>query len=425
MRRLSRLIGFGYLLLCFAMLAATALRGPVGYAPFPFPIGPAQDPVVVTIWYGTEKKEWLEESVRRFTATDPRVGNRPIEIVLRGLGSREQAERVARQEWGADGAPTVISPASSMWVEVLRTEWQARNPGAPPVIAEGAGAPQPLVLTPIVVVAWEERARALWPNGSESFWQDIHDALVNENGWVGVVEARRELLSDAEYQELAAKARDWGLPKFGHTRPTTSNSGAQALMLLAYGYHDKVRGLTAADVTSAPFRTWLREIESGVIEFGDSSGTFMTNMVQFGPSKYDFVVTYENLALENIAAARGRWNQDIKIYYPPATMFSDHPYALLSAPWVSTEQTEAALLFRDFLLSRPIQELALNGVEPARPFGFRPADPNVSVVTSEPSNPFNAFQQYGVRVDIPQVAETPNGTVVGELLEVWRREVNR
>jgi len=380
--------------------------------------------VVVTVWYGTEKREWLEESVRRFAATNPRVGNRPVQIELKGLGSREQADRVARQEWGEDTPPTVISPASSMWVEVLETDWAARNPGAPPVVATGADTPQPLVLTPIVVVAWEERARALWPNGTATFWQDIHGALTKPN-WVEVVKARQGELTPEEFEQLIGAAEGWGQAKFGHTRPTTSNSGAQALMLLAYGFHQKTSGLTAADVTSQEFRTWIKEVEGAVIEFGDSTGTFMTNMVQFGPSKYDFVVVYENLALENIEAARNRWGQDIKIYYPPATMFSDHPYAVLSAPWVSPEQTQGARLFRDFLLSRPIQELALTGVDPARPFGFRPADVNVSVSTSDPNNPFNKFQPYGVRLDIPQVVETPSGTVVSELLEVWRREVNR
>ncbi len=46
MRRLSRLIAIGYFLICLATLAlSTAVRGPLGYAPFPLPIGPARTPM--------------------------------------------------------------------------------------------------------------------------------------------------------------------------------------------------------------------------------------------------------------------------------------------------------------------------------------------------------------------------------------------
>src|SRR5215472_12890714 len=119
MRRLSRIIAIGYFLVCLATLAATALVGPLGYAPFPLPIGPARTPVVVTVWYGTEKETWLKEAVARYTATTPTLNGRPIQIELKGLGSREMVERVAQQQWGSDLPPTVISPASSLWVELL------------------------------------------------------------------------------------------------------------------------------------------------------------------------------------------------------------------------------------------------------------------------------------------------------------------
>jgi len=139
MQSVTRAIGIGYLLICLLALLATAFVGPVGNAPFPLPIGPAQDPVVVTIWYGTGKRQWFEDAAQRFAATNPRVGNRPIQIVLRGIGSRDIAVRAARREFGSDGQPTVISPASSMWIEVARTDWAALNPGTPSFITGNPG----------------------------------------------------------------------------------------------------------------------------------------------------------------------------------------------------------------------------------------------------------------------------------------------
>ncbi len=74
MQRLSRIVGLGYIAICLATLAGTVLFGPLGYAPLPLVAGPARAPIVVTIWYGTEKKEWLEAARTRFEATQPVLG---------------------------------------------------------------------------------------------------------------------------------------------------------------------------------------------------------------------------------------------------------------------------------------------------------------------------------------------------------------
>lgn len=406
---ISRTIGLGYIALCLLVLAFKAFLplGPLGYAPFAAPIGPAGQPVELVVWYGTEKRDWFEEAARRFEAGGASVNGRPIKVVLQGMGSREIADRVARQEWGNDQRPSVVSPASSLWVEVLKSDWAARNGGQ---IVDDR--PPALVLTPLVAVAWEERARVLLPNSVDNFWQNVHAALANPQGWIGVAEQNGFGPGTPEYES----AQRWGLVKFGHTSPLTSNSGAQALILLAYGYHNKTTDLSPADALDEGFQRWLEEVEASVLDFGDSTGTFMTNMVQFGPSKYDMVLVYENLAIENIDAAQNRWGQPLRVYYPPATIFSDHPYAILQDPLTNADERAAAAAFRDFLLSRPIQELALQ-------YGFRPADPGVSVVTNDANNPFNRYAAYGVQIDIAQQVETPPGDTITTLLDIWRRRI--
>jgi ABC-type sulfate transport system substrate-binding protein len=153
----------------------------------------------------------------------------------------------------------------------------------------------------------------------------------------------------------------------------------------------------------------------GVTRFESSTGTFMNEMVLFGPSKYDVAVVYENLAIAQIENAQGRWG-DLRVYYPATTMWSDHPAALLNAPWVSAEQAAAARQWIAFLRSRPIQELALA-------YGFRPGDPAVPLKSSDARNPFNRLAPYGIRVDIPPVAQPPSGAVVRNLLTMWSRTV--
>lgn len=401
MLRLSRIIAIGYVVLCLAVVGASAAGLPLGYAPFQLFKGPAGEPVTVTVWYGTEKQEWLEEAARQFLASGPSFEGHPINVQLRGLGSREMAERVARQDWKSDTPPTVISPASSLWVETLRSEWAARGNSAS-IIGAGASAPRPLVLTPLVLVAWEQRAAYLWPSPGGDIWRGLHDALVNPGGWGALA---------------GQQGSSWGPVKFGHTSPLSSNSGTQTLLLLAYAYHGKATGLTSADVASPAFLQWLTDIETTVPEFGDSTGSFMDNLVLSGPGKYDVAAVYENLALQRIEDARARW-QPLRLYYPPATILSDHPYVTLEAPWVTPAQRGAANLFRDYLLSRPIQELALKS-------GFRPADPSVALTSSDPANPFVKYQSSGVKFEISQQVQQPPAEVLGALLELWRRNFNR
>ncbi len=393
MLRLARIIATGYLILTIILTGVTVLVGPVGTAPLQLPmLGPAGDPIVVTLAYGTEKRDWLEAALARYQASNPRVRGRPVQIELKGIGSREIVLDIVQDRL----QPTVVSPASSIQIELLRNEWQQLRGSA--ILHSGADAPRPLVLTPLVLVGWEQRAQVLWTNGPTNFWQDLHDALANPQGWQGL-----------------GGDPTWGFVKFGHTSPETSNSGIQTLVLLAYGYHNKSRDLTNSDILNPEFQQWLDEIERAVLEFGSSTGTFMDTMVLRGPSAYDFVVVYENLAIENIENAQGRWGQNLRIYYPPATIFSDHPYAILNAPWVTPEQRDAAAHFRDFLLSRPIQELALQT-------GFRPAEPSVPLISNDSNNPFNRYQSYGLRVDITQQVAVPPADVLNTLIDLWRRK---
>ena len=55
--------------------------------------------------------------------------------------------------------------------------------------------------------------------------------------------------------------------------------------------------------------------------------------------------------------------------------------------------------------------------------GFRKANPDVKVVGTDPDNPWNRLKPFGIRLDVPAVAEAPSGEVTRLLLETWRRVV--
>lgn len=390
----SRLIGSAFLLIALATLLARLAGVPLGNGLANLPLGPQRPPLELTVWYSTEKEAWLKSAVDQFAQINPSAGGRPIRVTLVGMGSNEMVERVVKQDWRGN-APSVISPASMLQVKLLENQWQ----GGGTIVPGGADAPQPLVLTPLVLVGWSERANALWPNGPQpqTFWQTLHDALVDSNGW-----------------KAHGGQEQWGLVKFGHTSPLTSNSGTQTLLLMAYAFNKKTNGLSVQDVQNPEFIQWMREIEQAVPEFGESTNTFMNNMVLFGPSKYDFGMVYENLALEKLAATQGK----LTIFYPPTTLLSEHPFALLGGSWVSPEQQQAARVLRAFLLSDAAQRLALQS-------GFRPANANVPISLNIPNNPFLNAQANGMQTNLGAQAEQPPADVAQALLDVWRAQVGR
>jgi hypothetical protein len=412
MRRIATWIGIVYLVLALVAGLAQFLTGSLGSAPFPLVVAPTPDPLVVTVWYGSEKREWFESALARFEATNPRLGRRPVQVQLRSMGSGEQIDRVLRQDWGG-APPSAISPASSLWVDRLQRQWDAAGQ-AQARLAGGDQAPRSLALTPVVAVVWADRAAVLWPGGQQQqFWDDIHTA-VSQPSWQALAELRGFGPGTPQYEA----AGRWGSVKLAHTSPLVSSSGAQALTLMAYSFAGKTSGLTTADLQSPAVQAPLGEIERSVPLFEASTGDFMDDLVRFGPSRADIAIVYENVALNRLERARQTWG-DLQIYYPPATMFSDSPFAILDAPWASADQRAGALLFRDFLLSRAEQEQAMLR------YGFRPVDPGLSIATPDPRNPFYTYRQYGVQQSVPRQAENPPPDVFDALLELWRAQFRR
>lgn len=356
--------------------------------------GPSRPSVPVTeisFLYSTEKKEWVEAAASVFQQENPSV-----KVTLVGRGSLEAAQGILE---GRE-KPTVWSPADTAVLRMLESDWGTERTRGPLFARDGEDAPQPLVITPLVFVVWEDRAEVLLKanEGKAVSWRVIHQAVASDQGWPAV----------------GGKA-EWGFVKLGHTDPTRSNSGLQALLLATLEYHRKRSGLTVADLLDPKYQEWIRQLEKGVSKFEPSSGTFMTDMVRFGPSRYDVAVVYENLAISQLANAQERWGA-LKVYYPPLTLWSDHPAAVLRAEWVTEAQQEAARRWVKFLRSRPMQEQALK-------FGFRPADPSVPIKTADASNPFTRLADHGILVEVPPVAEVPQGPVVRNLLAMWTRVV--
>jgi eukaryotic-like serine/threonine-protein kinase len=364
-------------------------KGPGG----PSGAGPSADasPIEINIAYGTEKKNWLVAALEEFRQTPEGHG---ITIHLIGRGSVQGADDVLG---GPGTSPIhVWSPASSAYRDVFEREWKFRRGGRSPILVA-----QNLVLTPMVFVFWKDRHEDFLKKYGKVDFRTLAEAMREPGGWATI-----------------AGRPEWGLFRFAHTHPAKSNSGLITLVLMAYEFAGKSRALTLTDITRRDFQAAFLEFERGVTRHGpsltESTGTLMEEMVLRGPSEYDCLVLYENLAIDFMKTAEQNWGE-LRVVYPDPNLWNEHPYYILDVPWSDRRHQDAAAKFLRFLMSEPIQRQALK-------HGFRPGNPSVTART--PDSPIARMQKYGIRLEIPRMAEPPRAEVVSDLLSAYRRIEN-
>jgi len=336
----------------------------------------------IGVAYGTEKKPWLEWAVHEFANTKD---GKDVRIELIPMGSLEAAQALL----AGDHRIHVWSPASALYKQIFLQEWSVKQSGMPIVREEN------LALTPMVFVMWDERYQAFVRKYGKVTFETIRQALQEKSGW-----------------QTIANRPDWGIFKFGHTHPGQSNSGIMTLVAMAYEYHKKSRALELQDILDPGFQTWMGEIESGVTGLSNSTGNMMREMVLKGPSSFDVLFVYENVAIDHLKNAEGRWGQ-LRTIYPERNIWNENPYYILDTPWSTKEQREASAKFLDFLLSETVQQQALV-------HGFRPGNPAVPVRTA--TSPFTTQAAAGLQIDVGTICEPPRAEVVSNLLSSWQRQ---
>ena len=354
-------------------------------------VGPT---ITLNFTYSTEKQNWIRTVTDTFNQKNLTLNKKSIQVVLDPRGSGEGQTKILSGEI----KPTAWSPASFLELSQLSTNWGQKHPGSD-IISSGTLSARSLVFSPLVFAIWKERADVLLKhyNGTVD-WTTIHDALTKAN-----------------WADIGGQSA-WGPVKFGQTSPVASNSGLLTITLMAYAFFKKQRGLTVADVNDVQFQQFFQDFEAAVNAFGKSSGSFLSMVViPLGPADYDITTTYENLVLSDQVQAMERQQQSLQLFYPSTNILSDHPFAILKGDWVTTEEQQAAAMFRDFLLDKPQQQLALAT-------GFRPTNSNVSINDKVSNNLFrNQPPDINVSQQIQAFAQAPRGDVINALLDLWSK----
>jgi ABC-type Fe3+ transport system substrate-binding protein len=340
-------------------------------------------PVELGIAYGTEKKDWLEWAVAEFAKTPE---GKQIKINLIPMGSVEGADAILKQDDAAKKI-NVWTPASSIVKDLLVDPWKKAQ-GNDPIASDAM-----LALTPMVIVMWQDRYDAFMKKYSEMNFKTIAQALNEPTGWKSINDNAK-----------------WGFFTFGHTLPDKSNSGLLTLVLMAYDYQVS-RNITVEQVMDKGFLDWLKTAQKYMTVKEESTGKLMDSMIVNGPSKYNAVMVYENLALANLESAKGKWGMDLKIVYPTRSVWNDNPYYILNVPWSTEDHKTAAKLFRAFLLSETAQKVARDK------YLLRPASTKIPIL--DDTSAFTKLKDV-MQVDVSSI-DPPSADVLKQLLQSWER----
>jgi Ca-activated chloride channel homolog len=336
-----------------------------------------QGAIAISFPYSPEKEDLLKPLIRRFNEGEPEVGGKQVFVEGENMSSGEVEEKVA------DGAlkPVAWSPASSFWGRLLnfdadRAYVKSTNPS--------------IVRTPLVIAMWAPMAEALGYPRKPIGFADILRLARLPGGW-----------------------RDLGRPEFGdfrlvHTNPDFSTSGLSAVVAEYYAATGKKEGLLEGDVTAPAARRTVRGIERSIVHYGDTTLFIEDEMKKHGP-EYASAVAMEETTLLHFNRNRGSQQKLVAIYPKEGTFYSDNPFLILDAPWVSAAERKGARLFQRFLAEEVTPKLAAR-------FGFRPAD-----IGQRPVAPIEAANG----VDPRQPSRTlglPEPRVLNRIRTTWRQD---
>ncbi len=327
--------------------------------------------VRISVAYSPEKEGWLQERFAAFNESGAAVNDRPI--FVEGVNKSSGAARTEIKQGTLQ--PTIWSPSSSVWLEVLKQESGNANV---------AVSQRPLVLTPVVISMWKPMAEALgWPNKPIG-WSDLL-ALVNDpDGWGKL------------------NHPEWGRFSWGHTDPEISTTALSTVLAEFYSATGKTGGLTQADVQAEPSQQFLRQLGTGIKHYGYNTLVFSENMKKYGMS-YISAFPMEEITLIEFNKSAPE-TPLVAIYPSEGTFWHDNPFIVMSN--ATAEEQQAAQQLYDFLLIEPSQTAAMQ-------FGFRPANSAVTI-----GAPLTA--QYGVDPAQPQtLLDVPNGEVLVAAKNAW------
>ncbi|MEZ4593343.1 MAG: VWA domain-containing protein [Chloroflexota bacterium] len=327
--------------------------------------------VVVNVMANTTTAPWLETAVSTFNASETETSSGDPAFVV--LNAVESGEAIAALQ--ATPSTALWLPEEAVWTEVLADDGDNSFQNDCVSVAQ----------SPLVIGMWREVAEALgWP-GLPLGWLDIGSLAADPAAW--------------DYYSGGTLGDSF---KLGHTHPGLSGSGASTLLAVVQAAESKTQAVTVGDIGQPIVQASVGAFEGGVTWFSSSTQSLATTMAERGVDYLTAGIMYE----ANVAQLGG---SDIVAIYPlEGTFVADFPACVRDS--ATSGEREAAVLFRDFLLSDEGQQLAADN-------GLRPVNAAISLAGTD-------------AIDTSQPAlifESPSTASIFAVQELWqeaRKDVN-
>jgi Ca-activated chloride channel homolog len=295
------------------------------------------DAVTLAVTASSEKAQLLKQLAADYMDQRPAVDGRCVQVEVTSKASGGAMAALANGwDEASDGPrPDVWTPASSGWVRLLEQRTQATDrptmiPPSTPKIAA----------SPLVIAMPRPMAEALgWPK-KQLGWADLLDLGRDNTGW-----ARNG-------------HPEWGQFRLGKTNPNYSTSGLNATIGAYFAATKLSSDLTEKDLSSPKTRKFVEGVERSVVHYGDTTLTFLSNLQraddQGAGLSYISAVAVEEKSVWDFnqgnptgdPATLGKHPKPkvplVAIYPKEGTLLSDHPWVVLSAPWVDDAKRKAA-----------------------------------------------------------------------------------
>jgi len=327
----------------------------------------------VNVAASSEKAALLGEMANSYRDSGRTVDGKCFDIAVASVasGTAEANLAVGWDEALNGPAPDVWTPAASTWVSLLRSDLTAKDrPNIVPATSSG------VTSTPLVLAMPEPMAKALgWPDAPIG-WSDVLALATDPQGW-------------------ASKGHpEWGKFTLGKTNPNVSTSGLAATIGTLVAATGTSSDLTQAALQRPEVQKYLKDVESSVIHYGDTTLTYLANLQRADDAGaalgYLSAVAVEEKSVLDYNAGNPTGDPKtlgehaapkvplVAVYPKEGTLYSDSPYVILDAPWSTADKKAGAQDFMDYLLLPEQQKVFTDSF--FRTADGKPGDP----ITSSP-----------------------------------------
>ena len=299
---------------------------------------------MVNVAASSEKAALMGEIANSYRDSGRTVDGRCFDVVVTSTASgTAEANLAAGWDNTLNGPePDVWTPAASTWVSLLTSDLTTKDqPDIVPSTSDSVAS------TPLVLAMPEPMATALgWPD-TPIGWAEVLALATDPQGW-------------------ASKGHpEWGKFTLGKTNPMVSTSGLAATIGTLVAATGTSSDLTPAALQKPELRQYLKDVESSVVHYGDTTLTYLSNLQRADDAgaalDYLSAAAVEEKSVLDYNAGNPSGDPKtlgdhaapkvplVAVYPKEGTLYSDSPYVILDTPWATADKRAGAQDFLEYL----------------------------------------------------------------------------